>query len=125
LIQYGWSLSQISAKGRIGAIVAKIKGTVAEYIMAVLKKIPERCRKLVQEVTMDRAANMQLAIKRCFVKAHRVIDRSHVQKLAYDAVQKVRIKYSWEALDQENAAIASAKKEKRHYETEILLMLIH
>jgi transposase len=108
------------AKGRKGAIVAMIKGTVAEDIIAVLKKIPERSRKQVQEVTMDMAANMQLAIKRCFVNAHRVIDRFHVQKLAYDAVQEVRIKYRWEALDQENAAIASAKKEKRHYETEIL-----
>jgi transposase len=108
------------AKGRKGAIVAMIKGTVAEDIIAVLRKIPERSRKRVQEVTMDMAANMQLAIKRCFVNAHRVIDRFHVQKLAYDAVQEVRIKYRWEALDKENAAIASAKKEKRPYEPEIL-----
>jgi len=108
------------AKGRKGAIVAMIKGTVAEDIITVLRKIPERSRKRVQEVTMDMAANMQLAIKRCFVNAHRVIDRFHVQKLAYDAVQEVRIKYRWEALDQENAAIASAKKDKRHYEPEVL-----
>lgn len=108
------------AKGRKGAIVAMIKGTVAEDIITVLRKIPERSRKQVQEVTMDMAANMQLAIKRCFVNAHRVIDRFHVQKLAYDAVQEVRIKYRWEALDQENVAIASARKEKRNYEPEIL-----
>lgn len=69
------------ARGRKGAIVAMIKGTVAEDIITVLKKIPERLRKKVQEVTMDMAANMQLAIKRCFVNAHRVIDRFHVQKL--------------------------------------------
>ena len=108
------------AKGRKGAIVAMIKGTVAEDIITVLRKIPERSRKQVQEVTMDMAANMQLAIKRCFVNAHWVIDRFHVQKLAYDAVQEVRIKYRWEALDQENVAIASARKEKRNYEPEIL-----
>ena len=63
-----------AAKGRKGTIVAMIKGTVAEDIIAVLKKIPERLRKRVQEVTMDMAANMQLTIKRCFVNAHR--DRS-------------------------------------------------
>lgn len=63
---------------------------------------------------------MQLAIERCFVNALRVIDRFHVQNIAYDALQKVRIKYRWEALDQENAALASAKQEKRSYEPEIL-----
>ena len=108
------------AKGRKGAIVAMIKGTVAEDIITVLKKIPERSRKRVQEVTMDMAANMQLAIKRCFVNAHRVIDRFHVQKLAYDAVQEARIKYRWEALDQENEAIASAKKNRVSYQPEVL-----
>jgi transposase len=86
------------AKGKKGAIVAMIKGAVREDIIAVLRKIPERSRKRVQEVTMDMAANMQLAIKRCFVNAHRVIDRFHVQKLAYDALQEVRIKYRWERL---------------------------
>lgn len=108
------------AKGRKGAIVAMIKGTVAEDIIGVLKKIPERLRKRVQEVTMDMAANMQLAIKRCFTNAHRVIDRFHVQKLAYDAVQECRIKYRWEALDAENKAIALAKKTKERYCPEIL-----
>ena len=108
------------AKGRKGAIVAMIKGTVAENIISVLKKIPERLRKRVQEVTMDMAANMQLAIKRCFTNAHRVIDRFHVQKLAYDAVQEVRIKYRWEAIDAENEAIAKAKKNKTAYQPEVL-----
>jgi transposase len=108
------------ARGRKGAIIAMIKGTVAEDIITVLKKIPERVRKKVQEVTMDMAANMQLAIKRCFVNAHRVIDRFHVQKLAYDAVQETRIKYRWEALDQENEAITAAKTTKTNYQPEVL-----
>jgi transposase len=108
------------ARGRKGAIVAMIKGTVAEDIITVLKKIPERVRKKVQEVTMDMAANMQLAIKRCFANAHRVIDRFHVQKLAYDAVQETRIKYRWEALDQENEAITAAKRNKTNYQGEVL-----
>lgn len=108
------------AKGRKGAIVAMIKGTVAEDIITVLKKIPEGLRNSVQEVTMDMAANMQLAIKRCFSKADRVIDRFHVQKLAYDAVQECRIKYRWQALDQENEAISQAKKTKTTFVTEVL-----
>lgn len=108
------------AKGRKGAIVAMIKGTVAEDIITVLNKIPERSRKQVREVTMDMAANMQLAIKRCFVNAHRVIDRFHVQKLAFDAVQECRIKYRWEALDQENKEIADAKRDKVTFRPEVL-----
>ena len=108
------------AKGRKGAIVAMIKGTVAEDIINVLKKIPERLRKKVQEVTMDMAANMQLAIRRCFTNAHRVIDRFHVQKLVYDAVQECRIKYRWEALDAENEAIKQAKKNKTIFHGEVL-----
>jgi transposase len=107
------------AKGRKGAIVAMIKGTVAEDIISVLKKIPERLRKKVQEVTMDMAANMQLAIRRCFTNAHRV-DRFHVQKLAYDAVQECRIKYRWEALDAENEAIKQAKRNKTVFRGEVL-----
>lgn len=108
------------AKGRKGTIVAMIKGTVAEDIISVLKKIPERLRKKVQEVTMDMAANMQLAIRRCFTNAHRVIDRFHVQKLAYDAVQECRIKYRWEALDAENDAIKQAKRNKTIFRGEVL-----
>lgn len=108
------------ARGRKGAIVAMIKGTVAENIISVLKKIPERLRKRVLEVTMDMAANMQLAIKRCFTNAHRVIDRFHVQKLAYDAVQEVRIKYRWAAIDAENESIAKAKKNKIAYQPQVL-----
>ena len=87
-----------------------IKGTVAQDIIDVLYKIPERLRKKVREVTMIIAANMQLAIKRCFVNVYRLIDRFHVQKLAFDAVQECRIKYRKEALDAENKAITQAKK---------------
>jgi len=113
-------VSSKEAKGRKGTIVAMIKGTVAGDIIAVLEKIPEKLRKGVQEVTMDMAANMQLAIKRCFTNAHRVIDRFHVQKLAFDAVQECRIKYRWEALDAENEAIGQAKKTKTVFQPEIL-----
>lgn len=108
------------AKGRKGAIVAMIKGTQAEHIIAVLLRISERLRKQVQEVTIDMAASLNNAIKRCFPKAHRVTDRFHVQQLAFDAVQELRIKYRWEALDQENEAIAIARKEKVPFQPEIL-----
>ena len=107
------------AKGGKRAIVAMLKGTQAEQIMAVLERIPARKRNKVKEVTMDMAANMIKAIRRCFTSASRVIDRFHVQKLAYDAVQEARIKYRWQALDQENEAIETAKKNKQSYQPEM------
>lgn len=41
-------------------------------------------------------------------------------RLAYDAVQEIRIKYRWEALDQENEAIKTAKAAGKPYEPELL-----
>ncbi len=89
-------VSSKSAKGRKGTILATIKGTKAEDIIRVLERIPSRSRNKVREVTMDMAPNMAKAIRRCFRNSRHVIDRFHVQKLAYDAVQELRIKYRWE-----------------------------
>jgi transposase len=108
------------AKGRKGSIVAMIKGTQAERLIEVLQKIPEHIRKQVKEVTIDMAASLNLAIKRCFPHADRVIDRFHVQQLAFEAVQETRIKYRWEALERENEAVEQARKQKIDYLPEIL-----
>lgn len=60
------------------------------------------------------APNMQMIAKTCFPAAKRVIDRFHVQQPAFEAVQEMRIKARWEALDRENldVAISKAKGEK-------------
>ncbi|WP_216657810.1 ISAon1 family transposase, partial [Sphingobacterium shayense] len=113
-------VSSKSAKGRKGTILATIKGTKAEDIIRVLERIPSRSRNKVREVTMDMAPNMAKAIRRCFRNSRRVIDRFHVQKLAYDAVQELRIKYRWEVLDEESRAIAEARKQGNPYEPELL-----
>jgi hypothetical protein len=41
--------------------------------------------------------------------AKQVTDRFHVQKLASEAVQEIRIKYRWEAIDADNEAITDAQ----------------
>ncbi|MCF6407516.1 transposase [Chitinophaga filiformis] len=46
------------AKGRKGSIIAMIKGTQADGLTEVLKRIPKRLRRLVEEVTLDMAASM-------------------------------------------------------------------
>ena len=108
-----------ASKGRRGAILATIQGTKAEDIIQVLERIPLRLRNKVREVTMDMAPNMAKAIRRCFRNARRVIDRFHVQKLAYDAVQELRINYRWEVLDEESKQIASARKKGVPYDPEV------
>jgi transposase len=113
-------LTNKEAKGRKGSIVAMVKGTQAQDIIKVLMRLPEKLRHKVKEVTLDMAATMQLVIKRCFPKASRVTDRFHVQKLAYDALQEVRIKYRWEAIDLENSLIQQAKASKQAYQPQLL-----
>jgi transposase len=104
-----------AAKGQKGALVAMIKSTQAERVIEVLLKISERLRKQVQEVTLDMAASMNLIVRRCFPRADRIIDRFHVQQLATEAVQELRIKYRWQELDKENEQIAQAKKLQQSY----------
>ena len=58
--------------------------------------------------------------KNVFPKAEQVTDRFHVQKLANEAVQNIRIKYRWEALDQENKLFKKAKKDRKTYTPLIL-----
>lgn len=108
------------AKGKKGTIVAMIKGTQADQIIDVLQKIPKRLRSKVREVTVDMAASLNLAVKRCFPNAQRVIDRFHVQQLAFEAVQETRIYYRWQALEQENQAIEQARKQQVVYIPQVL-----
>ena len=109
-----------AAKGRKGAIVAMIKGTQANQIVEVLDKIPEGLRNKVEEITLDMAANMLSAVRRCFCNARQVVDRFHVQKLAYDAVQEIRIKYRWQVIDQETSFYTLAKANNKTYTPEEL-----
>ena len=113
-------VSSKAGRGRRGTVLATIRGTKAGDIIDVLERIPLRMRNRVREVTMDMAPNMAKAIRRCFRNAKRVIDRFHVQKLAYDAVQELRIKYRWGVLDEESKKIAVARKQGVSYDPEIL-----
>ncbi|RXK86764.1 ISAon1 family transposase [Filimonas effusa] len=103
------------ARGRKGSLVAMIKGTQADRLIEILMRLPEHLRKRVKEVTVDMAASLNLTIKRCFPYAQRVIDRFHVQQRAFDAVQETRIKYRWEALEEENQAIEQSRRQRTAY----------
>jgi transposase len=118
-------LTNKASKGGKGSIVAIVAGTKAETVIEVLRKIPEPLRKKVTEITLDMAGSMSMIAKRCFPRATRVTDRFHVQRLAIEALQEIRIKHRWEALDEENNAIEQAKSDRRaasqvEYQPEIL-----
>lgn len=113
-------LTNKSGKGKKGTIVAMVAGTKAETVIGIIEKIPLKQRNLVTEITLDMAGNMGLIAKKCFPNATRVTDRFHVQKLAIEALQEIRIKYRWQAIDQENEAIEKAKKSKKTFVSQTL-----
>jgi len=97
-----------------------IAGTKADTVIAIIEKIPLKQRNQVTEITLDMAANMGLIAKKCFPNAIRVTDRFHVQKLALEALQEIRIKYRWQAIDQENQAIEKSRTTKKKYNPIVL-----
>ncbi|MET3115324.1 transposase [Pedobacter sp. CG_S7] len=100
--------------------MAIVAGTKAETVISVLNRIPEKHRRKVTEITLNMAGNMELICKRCFPQATRVTDRFHVQQLTTAALQEMRIKYRWEALDAENEAIERSKRTGRPFQAEVL-----
>lgn len=113
-------LTNKAAKGKKGALVAIIKGTESESVIKVLHQIKERERKKVKEVTLDLAPTMARIVRRSFPKAKLVSDRFHVQQLANEAVQEIRIKHRWDAIEQENNEMDLAKETKKPWTPEIL-----
>lgn len=97
-----------------------IKGCESENVSKILKKIPMYKRNKVKEVTLDMAASMQKIVTDCFPKAMQVTDRFHVQKLAFDALQEIRIANRWDAIDQENKEYELAKETEKKFTPERL-----
>lgn len=108
-------LTNKEAKGQKGCLVAMIKGTVSETIIKVLKQIPKEERDKVEEITLDMAPSMNLIVDRCFGKSSKVIDRFHVQKLGFDALQQMRIEHRWDAINEETNEMQNAKDNNQKY----------
>ncbi len=105
--------------GKNGTLIAMIKGTKVEDVCKRLLSIPEEIRNKVKNITLDMANSMYGMAKRCFPKAEQVIDRFHVEKLMYDALQDLRIQYRWQVIEKENREIKKAKKEGRMYKPQV------
>lgn len=83
----------------------------------------------VNEITLDMAGSMKRIAQRCFPNAARVIDRFthpflffycirdtlrliHVQKLAIEALQEIRIRHRWDAVEMENKVMEGLDEEQ-------------
>jgi len=109
-----------AAKCKNGAIVAMVAKTKADTIIAITEKITLKQRNLVTEIILNVVGNSRLLAKKCFPNATHITDCFHFQKLTTDALHKIRIKYHWQAIDQQNEAIEKAKKSKKRFEPEVL-----
>ena len=100
--------------------MAIVAGTKTEQVIEQVSKIDLKKRQEVVEITLDMANSMKLIAKKCFPKAIQVTERFHVQKLALEALQEIRIKHRWEAMDRENLEILNAKSENKTYTPQLL-----
>ena len=91
------------------SLVAVVSGTRSEDVIGVLSRIDEELRESVEEVTLDLSDSMRKIVSVAFPKAQRVIDRFHIQKLAGEAVQEVRVAHRWDALQQANEEMEECK----------------
>ena len=98
-----------------GSLVAVVSGTRSEDVIQVLRQIDVDERMKVEEVTLDLSDSMRRIVLTVFPKAKRVIDRFHIQKLACEAVQELRVAHRWEALQQNNIEMEECKHSGIHY----------
>lgn len=104
-----------ASRGGKGCIIAIVQGVRSEDIINTLRLIPLEVRERVKEITMDFSNGMNLVARRCFPNAIRTIDRFHMQKLACDALQEIRIAHRWDAIQADNDARGEARKSESEY----------
>ena len=103
------------AHTREQSLIAVVAGTKSEDVIAVLQRIGKQQCNAVEEVTLDLSDSMRKIVRTVFPRASRVIDRFHIQKLACDAVQELRIKYRWEAIQQANDEMEESRQREKDY----------
>ena len=116
-------LSNKDGHGRKGSIAAIVRGTRVEDVVDALMKVPDLVRKQVGEITMDFSGSMMMICEKAFPWADRVLDRFHMQRMAVDAVNNLRIMHNRESMKAEAAARKEFRQKqlrrraymKRHY----------
>lgn len=104
-----------SAHGKSGALVAMVAGTKSDDVAKVLSRIEAIERNLVTEVTLDMSPSMERIVEQSFPRARFVTDRFHVQQLVSEAIQEVRMSFKRKALIAENEALLKARADGVRY----------
>ena len=104
-----------AAHGRKHSIVAIVLGTDSDTVLHALRQIDSRLRNRVTEITLDLADSMHRICRYAFPMAKCVIDRFHVHELALEAVQEIRIKHRWDAINAGTEAREQAKLSGEKY----------
>jgi transposase len=113
-------VTNAAARSQKGSLIAMVEGTRSEEVSKLLKNISLNKRNIVKEVTLDLARNMELIATNSFPNANLVSDRFHVQQLSTEALQEMRIKHRWSAIEMENHLVKKAKDLGQVYRPKIL-----
>ena len=101
------------AKGKKGALAAIIKGTKSSIITrAITDKVPFEKLVKIEEITLDLANSMDWIVRHIAPNGLHTYDRFHVQQIVTEAVQAIRVKLRWEAIEEENEAVMKARELK-------------
>lgn len=104
------------AKWKKWTIAWLIRWTKAEHVVkSIYSKTDLTTLVKIKELTIDLANNMDWISRQIAPNALITYDRFHVQQIVSDAVQTLRIRYRWEAIDEENNTILRAKANKTTY----------
>lgn len=109
-------LTNKDAHGRQGALAAIVAGTKSEDVISALMTIDSELRNTVSEITLDLSSSMRKIARFAFPKADQIIDRFHVQKLALEALQEMRINFRWMAISEENKLNAKYREAHKNGE---------
>lgn len=110
-------LTNKSAHGRKGAIVAIVKGVSSDIVSGIFRRLPHKSRIQVKTITTDLSSAMMLTARKCFPAAQLINDRFHVQQLMSEAVDQIRIRLRWQILDEENRKIKEHRIKKKEAKT--------
>jgi transposase len=101
--------------GKKGSLAAIIKGTKAEVVTGAIDKYAGVMPQFgIQEISLDLSNGMDWIARHIAPNAMKTYDRFHVESLVCEAVQSVRVKYRWEAIEKENELRKQKGKKEIH-----------
>ena len=89
-------------RGKKGSLAAIIRGTASKAVVPAISTAVSVERLMnIHEITLDMANSMDWIVRQIAPNAVKTYDRFHVEKLVYEALQNVRIRYRWQVMEHE------------------------